>query len=503
MGDAATSAPESDGPLVCTYSAFNPNYTKTLDHIYGRNVYFKTYRVVNDKTKYGVEYISDHFPLYADVQLPSKWEDEASYGSYEDIVLTNKWIRAEKSPYANIYMSQAASYKRGFCRQGNVLYAIARNGNSSSASGFLDRFDAESGIFLDRLPLSSNLQTKTYPCNDVIKDEAGNILVYNYSLSVSSVAVKLFMIDVQTGEATLKAEIKSKNGAAKVEHLTVTGDVSKGNFDIYIPASSSTKVLKFTFKDGVQSSEEMYTLTEFAPSTVTKLGASPRLFPVGDGKCIINSSTTLPSLYDLTTGKIVSSIDKVVNNKEKLVPPTTQLAANGFATFLLRGKRYVVYPVADHASSQGYQFVVSTIGDKMDFSAMNYLWTLPQDGLGTVNNTNSEALVECHVNAAADSAYIYLYVPGNALACYVLTDKSTVSVKSVTAKSEELEMVCESRNLKLSRVVDQVDIYDTTCKRVLSGRYLSVLNMQALSGGLYVVKASVEGKSLSRKIWIR
>lgn len=503
MGDAATSAPESDGPLVCTYSGFNPNNTKTLDHIYGRNIYFKSYHVVNDKTKYGMEFISDHYPLYSDVQIPVLWEEGTTYEPSGDLELKNNWVRMEKTPYANILLSASGAYRRGFCVKDNVLYVAGRKGNSSSSPSFLDKYDAGTGLLIERLSLSTNVQVKTYPCNDIVKDDAGNLFIYNYALSVSSVPVKLFQVDTETGEATLKAEIKSVNGTARLEHLTLKGDVNSGNFIIYVPVSSGTKVLKFTFRNGTQESEEVCTLTEFVPSTVSKLGLSPRLFLMGDEKCVINSATTLPALYDLTTGKVIGSVANAVNDVEDLVPGSSSLAANGFTAFDFNNKKYVVYPKTDHTSPVGYQFVVSSVSGDMDFSTMKYLWTIPADGFGTINNSNSECLVDYCLNSTKDSLFIYAYVPCNGLASYVLTDKNLVSVKATEANLNRLEITVDGTSLKVSQDVDKIDVYDVIGRKILSKSHSSRLSMNAFPRGLYIVKASIGEKSISQKIWIR
>ena len=68
MQDAAVAAEVSDGPKKVTYNGFRNKNQKALDHIYGRNVVFKSYHVDQD-ADYGIKWISDHYPVYVDVIL--------------------------------------------------------------------------------------------------------------------------------------------------------------------------------------------------------------------------------------------------------------------------------------------------------------------------------------------------------------------------------------------------------------------------------------------------
>ncbi len=69
MKHAATHADESDGVSTITYNGFRETNLKVLDHIFYRNATAHTYKVVNSQTAYGTKWISDHYPIYADVEF--------------------------------------------------------------------------------------------------------------------------------------------------------------------------------------------------------------------------------------------------------------------------------------------------------------------------------------------------------------------------------------------------------------------------------------------------
>lgn len=69
MWHCNVNAPKRDDSK--TYSGFrdNPATWTTIDHIFYRNAENKGYVVVDDETKYGVRFISDHFPIYVDFEM--------------------------------------------------------------------------------------------------------------------------------------------------------------------------------------------------------------------------------------------------------------------------------------------------------------------------------------------------------------------------------------------------------------------------------------------------
>lgn len=67
MQSAAMSATTHDSPTLTTYNKFGAS-TKVLDYIFYRNATAQTYKVVNSPN-YGTTYISDHYPIYADIKV--------------------------------------------------------------------------------------------------------------------------------------------------------------------------------------------------------------------------------------------------------------------------------------------------------------------------------------------------------------------------------------------------------------------------------------------------
>lgn len=69
MKDAVDNAKYSDGRDNFTYNRYGSTPFKNLDHIFYRNLNCVTYRVVNSDRDYAVQYMSDHYPVFADIVL--------------------------------------------------------------------------------------------------------------------------------------------------------------------------------------------------------------------------------------------------------------------------------------------------------------------------------------------------------------------------------------------------------------------------------------------------
>ena len=61
-----------------------------------------------------------------------------------------------------------------------------------------------------------------------------------------------------------------------------------------------------------------------------------------------------------------------------------------------------------------------------DYAGMKELWTLPQNGLGSVNSTTYQAVAD-HVVISPDKVRFYIYVPGNGISAYEIYDTTHTS----------------------------------------------------------------------------
>ena len=67
MKSARFAAPDTDDSK--TYNGYRDTNWKWLDHIFFRGATAKVFRVEDSETKYGVRFISDHFPIWCDFDI--------------------------------------------------------------------------------------------------------------------------------------------------------------------------------------------------------------------------------------------------------------------------------------------------------------------------------------------------------------------------------------------------------------------------------------------------
>ncbi|MGM9868050.1 MAG: dockerin type I domain-containing protein [Sodaliphilus sp.] len=339
--------------------------------------------------------------------------DADSYLETEGLTLTNLWVRSVASAYSNITFENDGALNRGFAVVGNNIYVAGREGASSSSPTYLYVYSAETGERMNRLALSSNTSVDFYPCNDVMTDDAGNVLISNLTLNIGSTPLVLFRIDTTTGEATEVASLTySGLSETRIDHCDVVGDVSTGNFSVFAAMRYSSNLIRWQFRNGALSSKQVVTLKSFAPSSASDPGIAPQVYAADENTVFVNGSSTYFTRYDFSTGKITGTF----SDNTAIAP--SGLNANGGTTFTFSGANYMFYPAADYSSS--FKFNLVRNPSDVSFAGYSKLWTFPKQGIGSVNSQTWSA--QCaSVPASATSQMLYIYVPGNGLAAYKLS----------------------------------------------------------------------------------
>ena len=294
--------------------------------------------------------------------------------------------------------------------------------------------------------LGDEASVSYYPCNDVIKDSNGNVCVTNLTLNVSNTPLKLFMVNLETGELKLKANITYNKGG-RIDHTAVYGDVKSGNFYLFAAVSNSNTILRWKFVNGVKQSEEVCTLTD-----VSNLGVAPRVVPVTENNLFIDGGSTSLAMYSFSTGKTLESLNG------SLAPSKTK--ANGCTYFTLAGKTYIVYAFNDDETgteNPAYTYNVVSCDATMSSASMSLLWTLPKDGLGSVNSTTMQAPVDYAI-IDNNTVRVVMYVPGCGLCAYDITETSVSGVESVFDSAVDIKV--KGNNVIVNDVAQSITVYN-------------------------------------------
>ena len=425
--------------------------------------------------------------------------DKDSYTLINDFELKNIWLRSTNDYYSNFnLLSDNGLLNRGFCVKDNIIYVSGREDNTSSTVCYLEKYNAKTGAHMERLILNSDVQVPYYPCNDVFKDQAGNICVSNLTLNISTTPVKIFMVDTSDGSVTEKAtcSVESSVSTSRVDHCAVSGDINSGNFSVYAAIASGNKVIKWTYKNGTLENTSVCSLKSFYPSSSANLGIAPRIIPVDENSFITMGGSTAPTKYNFNSGEVEGSF------------ASNDLGPQGYncngGTFLtLRDQLFFLYPYSDEGCTYGYTFNLTTLDNSWNFSNMEKYWTLPASGIGNVNSMTWGALADYQIidnSKNNESSVIYIYVPGNGLAAYSLKYINGGSIGDIP----EAEMIIsvESGKISFSRQVDKVELFTIGGSMLISKNNTESIT-SGYPAGIYIIKTIYEGNTKIAKIVLK
>lgn len=419
-------------------------------------------------------------------------KDNSLYEMVGDVKVNSIWFRSVDDNYDNIELDNTLN--RSFCVGDDYIYMAGRSANSSSASIYLRKFDQKTGEIVSDLLLSDDGKVGYYSCNNVVRDSEGNICMANMTINASSYSLKMWQVDTETGDLTLKADvIPSVSSSARLDHISVTGDVAAGNFKLYAAIKDTKYVVRWTYENGEKVKEETCTLQSMYPSSSSNLHTAPRVFPIDDNTFFVNGGTSHLSKYAFATN--ATMLDSFGNNSA-LAP--IGFIGNGGTFFSLNETNYVVYPYSSYDTG-GYSFNVVKTDNNMSYSSMKLMWNLPQDGLGDVENSTYQAEA-AYLPVNAGSGILYLFVPNNGICAYEITDTSVNGIEDITVNDNSMAIV--GNLVKFGSIAQDVKVYNLMGVVVASECNVSSVELN-LHAGIYVVKADVEGKTIVQKIIIR
>ena len=344
-------------------------------------------------------------------------KDIDSYADTQNIALVSNWVRSVKEEYNNIVFDEDGIKNRGFAVAGDKVLITARSENSTAADLSLIVLDRATGETTGTIQLADEAKVELYGNNDVMLDAAGNIVISNLTLDVSSVPLQLFTVDTISGAVTRVASlVKANAGTARVDHCSVLGNVASGNFTVMAVQANGKNLISWTVENGEVTKSHVVEAQAFYPAAATGFGIAPRIWAVDATHAIVSGGSTHPALYDVTTG----ALDDSFAANADIAP--AGLYANGFAAFEMAGKHYMVYPTDDFRSSTGNRWTIAANDSGTDFAGFSKLFEFPTRGLGAVNSQTWGAPVRVSVADDNRSAEIVVYVPGEGLASYTLTD---------------------------------------------------------------------------------
>ncbi|MBR5638180.1 MAG: family 10 glycosylhydrolase [Muribaculaceae bacterium] len=346
--------------------------------------------------------------------------DNDTYAPTDGVSITNNWIRSVKNNYNNFEQENYGSFNRSFTVLGDFLYLTGRSVNSSNADCYLRVYSARTGEWQRDIELPAEVQGDYFPCNNVLVDDAGNLLISNMLLKINNTPLVIYSVNPTNGEVTLRATLSTSEATGRIDHIDVRGDVAAGNFEVFAALSRNNQIIRWTFQNGTLTDTKVTTVAAFYPSSAANFGTSPRIKALGSDIVIVHGSNIQPTKYNVETGAVVDSFD----GNSALMKQGSN--SDGIDAFELCGKHFLVYSSGDYQTADGHNYRLAMNAEGEDFAGMNVLWTLPKNGIGVVNSTTMSTPCLAVPGDKSNETLIYMYVPGNGIAKYTVTVAAAV-----------------------------------------------------------------------------
>lgn len=341
--------------------------------------------------------------------------DNDTYAPISGVSVTNNWLRSVKSNYNNFEQENYGSFNRSFTVLGGNLYVTGRSSNASNADCYLRVYNTETGEWLRDIALPDEVKGDYFPCNNVLVDDVGNLLISNMLLKINNTPLVIYSIDPSTGAATWHASLSTSESSGRIDHIDVLGDVTSGNFQVFAALSRSNEIIRWTIQNGNVTDTKVTNVTALYPASAANFGTSPRIKALSATEVLVHGAAIQPTKYNVETGAIIDSFD----GNDALMKQGG--ASDGADVFALCGKHFLLYSSGDYATPEGHNYRLAMNASGNDFAGMNVLWTLPKNGMGVVNSTTMSTPCLAVPGSRVNEMELYMYVPGNGIAKYTVT----------------------------------------------------------------------------------
>lgn len=408
--------------------------------------------------------------------------DQTEYSDVDGISLTNLWFRSVEAPYANFSVDGNGSLNRGMVVTPSKVFITGKNKNADPDRCFLITYDTRTGEYLGEISLPIN--TSGYACNDIIKDNLGNIYITNLVLNISTAPVRLYPFDPETATVGTPIELTGGSQTGRVDHVSVFADPSDPtSLTVFAAVANSSTIVRWKVENGIQTGMKAATVSAFQPAGAGNFGIAPRTHALSSLIVVVDGGNTYPTEYLFTNG----SHTDYFGSDATLIPDGFQ--SNGFS----RAPNLEVkgYASADHFAATGYKFNLISLSNARAIGH-KLMWTIPQVNIGSTSSTTMSTPIDFAEfrEDGVDKAYCAIYAPGNGLGVYMLTRTGGSTVLSPDAMAPDMTL-CGNTVTFCTRVA-VVTVYRPDGTMVAAGADTDTVELPA-ANGIYIVIA--DGRS--------
>ena len=335
--------------------------------------------------------------------------DNVNYEPVNGIGIKNLWIqdRAHNpndwatKPYCNT-LARTAVMKNGliFIAHSNAKTII--QGTDTLIQSVIYKLDATDGSMIKELDLTLDGQIyggATLSCNTVGMDNFGHLYMAPFTSALGT-SQPVYMVDQETGELTLIADLDKGDALQRCDYIDVMGDITReeAECNIMTVGASSEYIYRWHAEQGEEfeggfDGDTYLAILDFYPETVTNWGYAPIVKMVLDGEdnysgelFYVDGFYSSPILYDVT-GTMIETFENV----DPAFWPM-DVGANGVCEFTLEGRNFIVFAAAQYTGvdettmlNKACQVYICELGPEMSLEGMQRYWMVP-DELGAISD---------------------------------------------------------------------------------------------------------------------
>ena len=337
--------------------------------------------------------------------------DGVKYEAVNGINIKNVWIQDRvhtqdvwaNQPYNNTY-ARTAVMADGYIYIARSNANTVIQGTDTLSQSVIYKLDAATGNMIKELQLT--LDGAIYggavlSSNTVGMDAFGHLYMAPYTSELATMQ-PVYMVDKETGELTLMAELDKGDVLQRCDYIDLMGDITReeAECNIMTVGASSEYIYRWhadqggDFEGGFEG-DYYIPIYDFYPETVTNWGYAPVVKMVlGEDEdtrysgelFYIDGFHSSPILYDVTG----SMVDNFENVDPEIWP--MEVGANGVCEFTLEGRNFIVYVTAQYSGpneatgiDRACQVNICELGEGMALSGMQRYWMVP-DALGMMSD---------------------------------------------------------------------------------------------------------------------
>jgi len=342
------------------------------------------------------------------------------------------------------------------------------------------------------------------PANDIQIDDAGNILIANYTPNLYTSPYQIYKIDIDFTAGTVTAAKRILNykepfegavapGTMRIDYFNVFGDVMGNGYLMGsvggIVVNYGNTVIKWGIVNGVTNDfMDQIIIKEYVPASATGNDTGSRVTPLSETLFYLDGQLSYATLYDMDGNYVDGFKNNLTTDFAKNMIPGN----NGVDEFMLGDKSFMVFSYRNTTGTPASSWAIAEI-DPSGIAPINPLTVFPAAGMGSISNGVRTALPRIEV--IGDVAYIYVYGCNNGLGAYKFAKSVPNAIDENQASNVTISL--KDNKIVVSEEVASVEVYSVTGQKMALVMNVSSIDAP-VAKGIYII--TIVDKAGAKKV---